>query len=201
MRYSVGDVITFDSNFRGVSPKLKTGTIVRVGRGIATHGYSDPGYTYVVETKGGSKMTVDESMIVHDDIEACKKITAAYRDDDLIDEEEYDDEEYEEDDYRDSGEWELLDTKRVLDSNGFFTDYSLYYSILKDLYVCVFGDRDFYRPEDEYYDVEFETENEAYEWFENYEGPGEEDFEEYEEYEEYDEGDGLEEYDEEDDIF
>lgn len=66
--------------------------------------------------------------------------------------------------------WELLDRKDVLDSNGFWTEYSLYHNTATDQYVTVFGDSDLYRPEDGYYDAEFDSEAEAYEWFADYTG-------------------------------
>ena len=70
-------------------------------------------------------------------------------------------------------EYVELDSKSVLDSDGFYTDYTLYrcedeYGNLT--YVCVFGDKDLYTPEDSEYDFESEDEDEAYEWFESYEG-------------------------------
>ena len=70
-------------------------------------------------------------------------------------------------------EYVELDSKSVLDSDGFYTDYTLYqcedeYGNL--LYVCVFGDKELYTPEDSEYDFESESEDEAYEWFESYEG-------------------------------
>ena len=37
-------------------------------------------------------------------------------------------------------------------------------------YVFVFGDNDYYSPEDGDYDYECETEDEAYEWFDSYTG-------------------------------
>jgi len=73
------------------------------------------------------------------------------------------------------GQFELLDRKSVTDSDGFSTDYSLYYDVLNDRYVTVFGDRDFYRPEDGYFDYECENESEAWDWFENYTGFDDED--------------------------
>lgn len=64
----------------------------------------------------------------------------------------------------------LLDKKLVADSDGFYTDYSLYKDNVENIYVCVFGDSDIYRPEDENFDAEFEYEDEAYNWFDNYRG-------------------------------
>lgn len=73
-------------------------------------------------------------------------------------------------DYYDDDEiqYELVARKDVYDSDGFLTDYSMYYDVLNDRYVFVFGDADIYRPEDEDFDWECETEEEAREWFESY---------------------------------
>jgi len=74
----------------------------------------------------------------------------------------------------DSDQYELIDKKSVMDSDGFYTDYCLYYDVLNDRYVTVFGDSDIYRPEDEDFDMECETEAEAREWFDSYHGFDEE---------------------------
>lgn len=61
--------------------------------------------------------------------------------------------------------WICLDIKHVRDSDGTLTDYALYTN----------KDADIYAPDDMYADAEFDTEEEALEWFENYVGPGDED--------------------------
>lgn len=66
--------------------------------------------------------------------------------------------------------WEEVQSKLVADSNGFMTDYTMYRNINTGEYVFVFGDKDIYRPEDGYFDWECETEQEATEWFDNYNG-------------------------------
>ena len=63
-----------------------------------------------------------------------------------------------------------VDKKPVEDSDGFMTDYTLYHDTENDKYVTVFGDQDLYKPEDENFDMEFDTEVEAKEWFSTYEG-------------------------------
>ena len=84
--------------------------------------------------------------------------------------------------------------KQVKDSDGFLTDYTMYmrivcntadwFDFLKsdraqkgdipeefiDGYVFVFGDSDIYDPEDGYFDYECDSEEEAYEWFDSYNG-------------------------------
>lgn len=74
------------------------------------------------------------------------------------------------DDFEEDSCWELVDRKSVPDSDGFYTDYCLYYNVCDDYYVTVFGDRDLYGPEQGYFDAEFDNETEALEWFNNYTG-------------------------------
>ena len=62
--YNVGDIIKFDSNFRGVNSKIKTGEIISVDRGIATKGYSDAGNIYKVKLDDGNIMNIDDNMII-----------------------------------------------------------------------------------------------------------------------------------------
>jgi len=71
--------------------------------------------------------------------------------------------------------WVELESKSVRDSDGFLTDYTLYYNEMTGEYACMFGDKDIYRPGDGYFDWEGESEDEAYEWFECYSGPGDDD--------------------------
>lgn len=71
--------------------------------------------------------------------------------------------------------WICLDIKHVRDSDGMLTDYALYTTKDEDKYICMFGDADVYAPDEMYADAEFDTEDEALEWFENYTGPGDED--------------------------
>ena len=87
-----------------------------------------------------------------------------------------------------------VDSKQVKDSDGFWTDYTMYMRVetTKDKwlaflkspdskkgkipddfdtsYVFIFGDSDYYEPEIDTPDYECETEEEAYEWFDNYNG-------------------------------
>lgn len=70
--------------------------------------------------------------------------------------------------------WICLDIKHVRDSDGMMTDYALYTTKDEDKYICMFGDADVYAPDEMYADAEFDTEDEALEWFENYVGPGDE---------------------------
>lgn len=96
-------------------------------------------------------------------IESCsitscnKNVNASYDPD-------WDDEESSGDDF------ECIDSKYVRDSDGFLTEYSMYYDKVNDQYVFVFGDSDLYRPEDSDYDYECDTLDEAREWFDSYKG-------------------------------
>ena len=68
----------------------------------------------------------------------------------------------------DSSEWIKLNRKYVLDSDGFYTDYTLYTN--GDEYICMFGDEDIYGPDPDYADYETESEQDAWDWFNSYTG-------------------------------
>lgn len=70
----------------------------------------------------------------------------------------------------DSERFTLVKSKSVLDSDGFYTDYTWYKDNFTGNHVMVFGDNEIYLPEDEWFDAEFETEEEAQEWFDSYNG-------------------------------
>lgn len=74
--------------------------------------------------------------------------------------------------FDDDGRYEYVKSKSVEDSDGFLTDYTMYYDVIEDKYVFVFGDNDLYNPNDGYdeFDWECDTEQEADEWYYNYEG-------------------------------
>lgn len=67
----------------------------------------------------------------------------------------------------------MVDHKSVQDADGFWTDYTLY-TDGGERWFCVFGDMDWYGP-DAGADFETESEQEAYEWFDCYTGPGDDD--------------------------
>lgn len=69
--------------------------------------------------------------------------------------------------------WRELQSKYVLDSDGFYTDYTLYTN--GSTFICMFGDKDIYEPDQAYADYETENEEDAYDWFDNYEGFADED--------------------------
>lgn len=64
--------------------------------------------------------------------------------------------------------WEKVQTKDVKDTDGFWTEYSLWHNVITDEWVTVFGDTDLYTPSNSYPDMEFDSEEEAREWFEYY---------------------------------
>lgn len=85
----------------------------------------------------------------------------------------------EEEQYTDEDDrYERLERKSVYDSNGFTTDYVLYYDSYEDKYFTMFGDEDLYAPDIDYADADFDTYEQAKEWFDNYEGFTDEDEEE-----------------------
>lgn len=74
-------------------------------------------------------------------------------------------------------EFKFRETKSVLDSDGFITDYT-WYECADGTHVFVFGDTDVYGPEDGYFDHECDSYEEAREWFDSYNGFDEDDLNE-----------------------
>lgn len=72
----------------------------------------------------------------------------------------------------DNNEYELIDTKYVLDSDGFRTTYRWYKDNSDGLNFFMFGDDEIIDPE--YADWETTSEREAQEWFDSYVGFDEE---------------------------
>ena len=93
-----------------------------------------------------------------------------YEDDDG----DYDDNEFEKG--RDGCFYKQIAHKMVYDSDGFTTDYTLYMKAeptddrFEVSYVTVFGDNELYRPDDGGYDYETDDLDNAFEWFESYNG-------------------------------
>ena len=67
-------------------------------------------------------------------------------------------------------------SKSVTDADGFYTDYTMYQDTETEGFVFIFGDKDYYLPEDTDFDWECETEEEAWAWFSDYTGIEEEDW-------------------------
>lgn len=83
--------------------------------------------------------------------------------------EDYDNNDDEDEDEEETG-YEFIQRKQVLDSDGFYTDYTMYRDLATGKYVFVFGDRDLYKPEDGDFDYEADYEDEAWRWFNSYNG-------------------------------
>lgn len=64
--------------------------------------------------------------------------------------------------------WMKLAQKSVIDSDGFYTDYTLYTD--GDIYICILGDNELYEPNIDYADYETDDEESAWNWFNAYEG-------------------------------
>lgn len=71
--------------------------------------------------------------------------------------------------------WEYVTSKSVPDSDGFATDYTMYKNTYTGKYICMLGDNDVYEPDEAYADFECDSEAEAYDWFNSYEGFSEDD--------------------------
>jgi len=68
-----------------------------------------------------------------------------------------------------------IDRKSVMDSDGFYTDYTWYYDEDNGKHFFMFGDEDIYSPDPDYADWECETMEDARDWFDNYNGFEDED--------------------------
>lgn len=66
--------------------------------------------------------------------------------------------------------YELVTRKDVLDSDGFYTEYTWYKDNLTGKNIFIFGDSDFYTPENTTPDYETENDEDAQKWFDSYEG-------------------------------
>lgn len=71
-------------------------------------------------------------------------------------------------DYTYEDRYEYIKSKSVLDIDGFYTDYTMYYDNEGDKYIFIFGDNDLYNPENTEPDWESDTLQQANEWFDNY---------------------------------
>ena len=70
----------------------------------------------------------------------------------------------------DEDRYELVTRKDVLDSDGFYTEYTWYKDTLTGENIFIFGDPDFYTPENSTPDYETENDEAAQEWFDSYKG-------------------------------
>lgn len=74
---------------------------------------------------------------------------------------------------RDESDFDLVERKSIRDTDGFLTEYSWYMNTNPEenglpMHVFVYGDSDFYGPDDGDYDWECDTYEEAEEWFDSY---------------------------------
>ena len=69
-------------------------------------------------------------------------------------------------------------SKSVMDSDGFWTDYTMYYDEDEDMYFFIFGDNDLYGPDPAYADWTCDSNDEAVEWYNNYTGFEDDDIDE-----------------------
>lgn len=79
------------------------------------------------------------------------------------------------DEYDWSEEWTEVKSKSVPDSDGFMTDYTMYRNRADGSFIFMFGDKEINIPSADYADWSAETEKEANEWFDNYNGFEDED--------------------------
>lgn len=61
--YKEGDIITFDSNWRGINPRISKGEITGKESKIATHGDTNPDYQYKVKLEDGRTILVEKEAI------------------------------------------------------------------------------------------------------------------------------------------
>lgn len=78
----------------------------------------------------------------------------------------------------DTGKYQRIISKQVMDSDGFYTDYTMYYNPDEDNYFFMFGDEDVYGPDPYNADWTCDTNDEATEWYNNYNGFEDEDLDE-----------------------
>ena len=78
----------------------------------------------------------------------------------------------------DTDKYKKIISKQVMDSDGFYTDYTMYYNPDEDNYFFMFGDEDVYGPDPDYADWTCDTNEEATEWYNNYNG-FEDDYDDY----------------------
>lgn len=116
------------------------------------------GYTIVYDKKNDEYLVYDTNMELVDKLISLEKCA------EFIDNENSNYKEH----------WIELDKKEAMDTDGFYTDYTLYTNEDQSYFICILGDSDIYDPENSDYDFETESYDEAIEWFEDYTG-----FEEY----------------------
>ncbi len=71
--------------------------------------------------------------------------------------------------YDTTGNWHELDSKKILDFDGYPTDYTLYENEYGTSWLTMFGDKNLYYPDEEDADELFDSRKEAYRFFRNFE--------------------------------
>lgn len=56
----VGDLISYDSNYLGVTPRIHKGKVIEIGRGLGSHGDPRAPKIFTVRDEEGKKYKVDE---------------------------------------------------------------------------------------------------------------------------------------------
>ena len=140
-------------------------------------------YDHVICDECGSEYIADEGFkgikLIPITNESLKE---DYVDDFDVEDDEYDTEIYKGDD---GCYYKEICHKMVYDYDGFTTDYTGYMKITPNgkenevSFVFVFGDNELYRPEDGNYDYECSNVDEAFEWFDNYNGFDEDEDDDY----------------------
>lgn len=62
--YQIGDVVHYDSNWMGVTPKEGVGTIVSIGKGYGTSGAQRPQLIFKIKDQNGRTLKLDEGAIL-----------------------------------------------------------------------------------------------------------------------------------------
>ena len=78
----------------------------------------------------------------------------------------------------DTDKYKKIMSKLVVGSDGFYTDYTMYYNPEEDNFFFILGDEDVYGPDPDYADRTCDTSEEATRWYNNYNG-FEDDYDDY----------------------
>ena len=78
----------------------------------------------------------------------------------------------------DTDKYKKIMSKLVVGSDGFYTDYTMYYNPEEDNFFFILGDEDVYGPDPDHADRTCDTSEEATRWYNNYNG-FEDDYDDY----------------------
>lgn len=190
-----GSVQGFDFTFREPTWADMVETLSREGLEVDSAYRREPekhvplisadGKHYIIEVTqyfAGDYECRSENMQIdhyYDDVDQCDGIQPRAEvitgsDDDPIYRGPGDDDDYPDREHPDTHRYVQLRSKSVQDSDGFYTDYTMYFmtdpDYVGDRYVMIFGDSDIYNPDNTEPDWECETKEQADEWFDNYNG-------------------------------